>query len=198
MRLRMVVAVLALIGAFVALYLTLFKVGVIGDMACSVGSCETVNLSRWATLLGLPVAAWGLGAYLVILALALLGLQAARVMSRAVAWALVAVAGWSFLFSGWLTYLELFVIHAVCVYCLTSATLMTLIFIASVANLRATWRAALVVDGAPRVIEGGVLVGESGAGGARAGAPTGPEERFGEKGPRRAGGSGGGMIRAKG
>ena len=75
MRPRQVIAVLALAGSFVALYLTLFKMGVIGELACSVGECETVNLSRWATFLGLPVAAWGLATYLVILVIAFAGLS---------------------------------------------------------------------------------------------------------------------------
>ena len=71
----MVIALVALVGALVALYLTLYKIGVIGVLSCNIGSCESVNTSRWATFLGLPVAAWGLGTYIVILALALAGLQ---------------------------------------------------------------------------------------------------------------------------
>jgi uncharacterized membrane protein len=137
-RPRQVIAVLALAGSFVALYLTLFKMGVIGELACSVGECETVNLSRWATFLGLPVAAWGLATYLVILFIALAGLSEAREDSPAISRVLVAISGWSVLFSGWLTYLELFKIHAICVWCVTSACIMTAVFIASVWDLRTT------------------------------------------------------------
>lgn len=57
----MAMAVLALAGIFVALYLLLYKLGMIGNLNCSVGSCETVNTSKWATFLGFPVAAWGSG-----------------------------------------------------------------------------------------------------------------------------------------
>lgn len=135
----MIVAVLALTGALVALYLTLYKLGVIGQLVCQVGSCERVNSSRWATFLGLPVAAWGVGAYLLILALALAGLQG--LSSRPIAWALTLLSGWGVLFSAWLTYLELFVIHAVCMWCVISATLVTLIFITSVIDLRRELRA---------------------------------------------------------
>ena len=137
----MVIALLALIGFFVALYLTLYKFGVIGELNCTVGSCETVNTSRYATFLGLPVAAWGAGAYAVLLALALLGLQDRFAMSRAISLALVALSGWSVLFSGWLTYLELFVIHAICVWCVTSAVIVALIFVASLVDWRARSRA---------------------------------------------------------
>ena len=43
---RMVIAALALVGVFVALYLTLYKVGTIGHLACGFGGCERVNTSR--------------------------------------------------------------------------------------------------------------------------------------------------------
>lgn len=134
----MLIALLALIGALVALYLTLYKVGALGNIACSVGSCETVNLSRWATFLGLPVAAWGLGAYIVLLALSLAGLQPSTEGSRPIALALVGVSGWSFLFSMWLTYLELFVIRAICMWCVISALIMTSIFALSLYDQRAS------------------------------------------------------------
>src|SRR5437868_14204129 len=107
----MIVALLALIGGLIALYLTLYKLGLITELACSVGSCEMVNTSRWATLLGLPVAAWGLVSYVVILALAIAGLGEGRELAPGISLALVVASGWSVLFSGWLTYPELFVIH---------------------------------------------------------------------------------------
>jgi uncharacterized membrane protein len=133
-RPRNLIALLALVGVFVALYLTLYKIGVIGVLTCNVGSCETVNTSRWATFLGLPVAAWGLGTYIVILVLALAGMQG--VAPRETAWLTALITGWGVLFSAWLTYLELFVIHAICMWCVISATLMLLLFVTSVFDLR--------------------------------------------------------------
>lgn len=132
------ITLLATAGAFVALYLTLFKFGVIGELSCSSGECETVNTSKWATLLHLPVAAWGLITYVVILALATAGMTEKFENSRAISRALVALAGWSVLFSGYLTYLELFVIHAICIWCVTSACIMSAVLIVSVWDLRAT------------------------------------------------------------
>lgn len=136
MKPRQLVALLALIGTFVALYLTLYKVGVVGTLSCSIGSCETVNTSRYSVFLGLPVAAWGLGTYVVLLAVSLLGAREAYDESRGISWVLVVLSGWSVLFSGWLTYLELFRIHAICIWCVTSAVLMVLIFITSAVDLR--------------------------------------------------------------
>src|SRR5687767_14446067 len=132
----MVVGMLAFIGVFLSTYLTLYKLGYIGELQCAVGSCETVNTSRWATFFGLPVAAWGLGFYVATLALVMLGIQERYADSRGVSIALVAMTGWGVLFSGWLTYLELFVIDAICMWCVISACIVTLIFILSVLDLR--------------------------------------------------------------
>ena len=133
---RQIIALLALLGILVASYLTLYKVGAIAELVCRTGSCETVQLSRWATFLGLPVAAWGIVFYLVLIALALAGLQPRYADSRTVSLVLVLWTGWGVLFSGWLTYLELFVINAICQWCVVSAVLVLLTFLVSVLDLR--------------------------------------------------------------
>ena len=132
----MAIALLSLVGILIALYLTLYKIGVVGDLSCSIGSCETVNTSRWATLLGLPVAAWGLAAYVALFAISMAGTTERYATSRTLSWLLVAIAGWSVLFSAWLTYLELFVIEAICIWCVTSAVLLVAILVVSVVDLR--------------------------------------------------------------
>ena len=133
---RQIIALLALLGILVASYLTLYKVGAIAELVCRTGSCETVQLSRWATFLGLPVAAWGIVFYVVLIGLALVGMQARFADSRMVSLALVAWTGWGVLFSAWLTYLELFVIHAICQWCVVSAVLVLITFLVSVLDLR--------------------------------------------------------------
>ena len=133
---RQLVALLALLGLFIAIYLTLYKTGAIAELACTSGSCETVQMSRWATFLGLPVAAWGIVFYVALLGVALSGLQGPLADSRAVSIALVAVTGWGVIFSAWLTYLELFVIHAICQWCVVSAILVTLAFVIAWLDLR--------------------------------------------------------------
>jgi uncharacterized membrane protein len=132
----MIVAALALAGIFISLYLTLYKLGVIGELTCSVGSCETVNTSRWATFLGLPVAAWGLLFYLDVFIIAVLGTTTRFEYEPVISVVLVAQAAIGVLFSGWLTYLELAVIHAICIWCVTSAVIVLVIFLVSIADLR--------------------------------------------------------------
>jgi uncharacterized membrane protein len=132
----MIVAALALAGIFVSLYLTLYKLGIIGELSCSIGSCETVNTSKWSRFLGMPVAAWGLLFYLDVFVVALVSTHPRFQNERAFSLVLVAEAAVGVLFSAWLTYLELGVIHAICIWCVTSAIIVTLILVVSIADLR--------------------------------------------------------------
>lgn len=138
---RMLLALLAMAGVAIATYLTLYKTGAIGELACSVGSCETVNTSKWSLLGGLPVAAWGLAFYLLLLVLCLVGVQERWSGSASMSKAVLGLTGWGVLFSGWLTYLELFVIHAICIWCVTSAVLVTVMFVVAVMDFRELARA---------------------------------------------------------
>ncbi len=133
---RMIVAMLALAGIFVALFLFLYKIGVVGNLSCSIGSCETVNLSRWSIFLGAPVAAWGVGFYVVMFVLSVASLQDRYADSAGMSKLLALASGGGFLFTIWLTYLELFVIHAICQWCVISAIIVTTIFIFSMLDLR--------------------------------------------------------------
>lgn len=134
---RMIIAALALAGVGLATYLAMYKLGMIGTLACSVGQCETVNLSRWATFLGIPVAVWGVGFYVVLFLVALAGTTDRFADAPWVSHALLALTGWGVLFSAWLTYLELYVINAVCMFCVISAVLVTVLFLLSVWEWRA-------------------------------------------------------------
>ncbi len=133
---RMIVATLSLAGIFVALYLLLYKLGIIGNLTCSIGSCETVNLSKWATFVGAPVAAWGVGFYVMLFVLSLVSLQDRYADSLGMSKALALVSASGVAFSAWLTYLELFVIHAICQWCVVSAIIVSLIFVFSLLDLR--------------------------------------------------------------
>jgi len=132
----MVVAVLALAGIFISLYLALYKLGFIGELSCSIGSCETVNASKWATFLHIPVAVWGLFFYLDVFLIAVLGTTPRFESELLVSALIVAEAAVGVLFTAWLTYLELALIHAICIWCVTSAVVVTLILLVSTADLR--------------------------------------------------------------
>ena len=137
----MIVAALALAGILISTYLTLYKLGMIGELTCSIGSCETVNTSRWSVFLGLPVAAWGLFFYLDVFVIAVVGTTPRFESESLISVVLAGQALIGLLFSAWLTYLELAVIHAICIWCVTSAAIVTAIALVGIADLREMRRA---------------------------------------------------------
>ena len=133
---RMWIALISLAGLFMGIYLTLYKFGFIGTLACGVSSCEKVQSSRWSVFLGLPVATWGAGFYLSMLGLSLAGLQPRFADSRPLSLAMLLLTGWGVLFTAWLNYLEGFVLHAWCEWCLGSATMVLILFGLTVMDYR--------------------------------------------------------------
>jgi len=136
MRHRMAAAVLALGGALVSTYLLLYKLGVIGSMVCGAANeCERVQASRYSMILGVPVAAYGVCGYVVLLGIALYGLQEPQVARPAPTRWLAGLSALGVVFSLYLLYLELFVIHAVCRWCSVSGVLILAICAVSVGGL---------------------------------------------------------------
>lgn len=140
---RMIVAAFALAGIFLALYLLLYKLGMIGELTCSIGSCETVNTSKWATFLGLPVAGWGVAFYIGMFVLAMASMQLRFAASRTVSAVMLAVTASGLLFSAYLTWIELFVIHAICQWCVVSAVIVFCMFVIALLDYRDMGRSAV-------------------------------------------------------
>lgn len=150
LQLRMVIGVLALLGLLVALYLALYELQFSESLVCPDAGCDTVNSSPWVFLFGVPIAVIGLSGYSAILLVDLVWMKRRRLVggtsprrprwSQKAPWlynalaavpiraVLVGLSWFGFLFSLFLTYLELFVIHAICTWCMISAVLMTAIF----------------------------------------------------------------------
>jgi uncharacterized membrane protein len=117
-RLGLLVASLAIGGAAIAAYLTIVKLAGALPACGPLHGCETVATSSYSTVLGIPVALAGLGLSLVIATAAFAwwwrGARIALLGAYAMGLAGVVVVAA-------LTFLELFVIHAVCVWCATYA-----------------------------------------------------------------------------
>ncbi len=126
----------SLIGLIVSGYLTFVKL-FHQPIYCTpgLGDCESVNASRWSELWGVPIALFGMLSYLAVLILVLLGPKI-RLIKTYNNHLVFGIGTFGFLFSLYLTYLELFVIKAICQWCLVSALCMTIIFIFSIFNLR--------------------------------------------------------------
>ncbi|MGH7502616.1 MAG: vitamin K epoxide reductase family protein [Longimicrobiales bacterium] len=134
---RMAMAVLALAGFFIALYMLLHKLGVIPVLACGEGgTCDVVQSSRWAVFLGIPVPAWGVAGYGAIFVLAMAGLQPRFADNSRIAFALLATASLALAFTLYLNALEAFVINAWCRWCIGSAIVATLLFLFALPELK--------------------------------------------------------------
>ena len=136
MKHRMVIAVLSLIGLYVALYLSLWKIGLMGPLVCGVGASEVVQMSRFAYLFGIPVAFFGVAGFLALLVVSLVGLQPAFVGKQGPTRLLVALSGGGATFSLYLTYLEAFVLKAWCRWCILVAVLVFSVFAIALLGLR--------------------------------------------------------------
>ena len=107
-----------------------------GPLICGKsGGCLTVQASKYAEFLGLPVAAYGAGGYLALLIVGFAGLQGRWADAPGPTKLLALLSGIGVLFTVYLTALELFVIHAICRWCVASAVIIVLIFVASLAGL---------------------------------------------------------------
>jgi uncharacterized membrane protein len=121
-------AALALVGLGLAAYLTYVHYTGAAP-ACTAGqSCVKVQTSQWSKLAGVPVALIGLFGYVAILA-SLLAPDREELRLSTLGLTLI-----GFGFSAYLTYRELFSIHAICEWCVASAVIMTLLLIAAIAR----------------------------------------------------------------
>ena len=132
MKHRMVIATLSLIGFFVACYLWLWKMGLLGAIMCGTGGCETVQLSEYGEFLGLPVALYGVVGYVFLLAVSLVGLQPRWIGRKEPTLVLLILSGAGVVFAAYLTYLEAAVIGAWCRWCVGSAAIIAVIFVAAI------------------------------------------------------------------
>ena len=122
-RLPLAILIVTLIGLLDAGYLTYIHYHGLGGLLClgahhGHSSCETVQSSSYAKLHGIPVALIGLVGYVAILGSLLMPGDLGRASTF-----LIALIGFGF--SGYLTYRELFTIHAICEWCVGSAVCLT-------------------------------------------------------------------------
>lgn len=118
-----------MIGIGVAGYLSYVETQSVEAVCGPVGDCNTVQQSRYATLFGfLPVGVLGLLGYLGLLA-AWITRKYLPKFAKPADIAFFGMAFFAVIFSIYLTYLEPFVIRAVCIWCLSSAVIVTLLLL---------------------------------------------------------------------
>ena len=127
---RVVLLALAVLGVLITAYLTRTHFAGLTPVCTGSGEgCETVQSSRYASILGIPVALLGLLAYGGLVFSAILWKEAGVYLGF-----LISLVGT--LFSAYLTYLEIFVIGALCQWCLASAAIMPLALVCTAIAVR--------------------------------------------------------------
>ncbi len=127
-----------LIGMAAAAYLTYTHLFHLDPQCYGLGDCAFVQASSYAKMFGVPVALLGLLDYVVMLGTGAYAFVLGREYSRM--WALQALVGITFaslLYSAYLTFIEAFVLHGYCIYCLISAFSITMMFLFTLLEWRA-------------------------------------------------------------
>ena len=138
--LRKALIALSLIGLADAIYLTYIKLA--ADGICVAGEgCEIVNTSVYSQIYGIPVAVLGGLAYVAMLVVLLLepGNEFFEFNGPLI---VLGISIFGVLYSAYLTYLELYVIRAICEFCVLSAVVLTFMLILSAARMQRTLKSA--------------------------------------------------------
>ncbi|MDO8622062.1 MAG: vitamin K epoxide reductase family protein [bacterium] len=141
-KLFVTIVILAALGVGVSSYALWQHYAPLGSAFCNLGetfSCDLVNKSAFSEVFGIPVALIGIIGYVGIGAMAIRGLMGGTRVPQLIAWLLVTAIG-GLLFSLSLTYIEFFVIGAVCILCVVSQALILAITIVAAF----TWKRRLV------------------------------------------------------
>jgi len=135
-RRRMAIAILSLIAGLSAVYLHLYKAGLIGDLACSAGGCDRAMYSTWGWFFGVDVALIGVVGYILLLGTSLLSLQPRWQSARWPVITLLVLASLGFCFTLRLKYGEFIVLRTFCPWCAISAVSITTILVLAVIEYR--------------------------------------------------------------
>lgn len=127
---------LASLGLLVSIYMTIYKLTDNNAMCLGSGDCATVNDSIYSEIFGIPVALVGVGGYLAILSVLLLERYGNnRFFQQNGLTAVFALGVGGFGFTLYLVYVEAFLIHAWCPFCVVSQITMTILFTLTIIRL---------------------------------------------------------------
>jgi uncharacterized membrane protein len=119
------IPVISLVGLGVSVYLAYVEINQVDAVCGPVGHCNIVQSSEYARLIGVPIAVWGFLNYMALMGLWAIQKYTDGSLASLSLLGLVVLTIWSVLFSIYLTVLEIFVIRAVCMWCLSSAIIST-------------------------------------------------------------------------
>ncbi|MBI2055121.1 MAG: vitamin K epoxide reductase family protein [Candidatus Sungbacteria bacterium] len=128
-RLAVIFLILGSLGFLDALYLSVSYISGVPPSCFITSSCDVVTTSEYAAIWGIPVAMLGVFYYFTVSLLALLTLDTKNEkFLSGLSWFTLL----GFLASLWFVYVQFFILKALCIYCLLSALISTLLFILGV------------------------------------------------------------------
>ena len=125
---------LACLGVLDAAYLLVYKLTNNNAMCLGNGGCHDVNFSSYSEIGGIPVSVFGIVTYLVIAGILLLEPRF-KIAKENGSLAIFGISVVGVAFTAYLTWLEIYVIHAICPFCVASAVIIALIFILAIIRL---------------------------------------------------------------
>ena len=132
-RFAATMVVLALIATAALTYLAIEKLTNSNPVCFIVQGCDQVQASRYSTFMGIPVSLFGLGDVLLVLAAVVAWWRTGDGRLLYVPYGLGLIGVFVI---AWLVYLELFVIHAVCIWCTTAGASIILGWLVSIVAVR--------------------------------------------------------------
>jgi len=126
-NLRLILGVLGVIGLLDSAYLTYIKLANATASCAGIGDCDAVNSSQYAEIFGIPIALLGAGAYLMMFILLFLEKRSDfwRQQAPLLLFVLTLIG---VLYSAYLTFVEVAILHAICPYCVLSAIVLVIMF----------------------------------------------------------------------
>lgn len=125
--LTIVSLLLTVVGFGLSAYLTYVHYN-IDALVCSTGGCETVRTSEYSEMFGIPIALLGMGMF-AILCIATIIREVLPGVRDIVGTGVVAILLTAVIYWGYLTWLELNVIHAVCQWCVATSIVTVALFL---------------------------------------------------------------------
>jgi uncharacterized membrane protein len=135
--LRFLSLILVVIGIIVSSYLSYSHLSNT-SVVCVEGSefdCGLVQSSVYSKLFGVPIAYLGLLTYLMLGALLLLE-DRSELIAEYGTIMIFGITLFAFLYSIWLVYVQVFILQALCQWCLTHEVVMTILFVVSSIRLK--------------------------------------------------------------
>jgi uncharacterized membrane protein len=132
---KLAISALGIVGIGISGYLTYIHYLNLSSICLFSAHCDAVLTSQYAQMWGIPLSLFGMVMYAVLTVMGLSSLWANKERQGLIALGTYGVALSGILFTGYLYYLEIFVIHAFCTWCIFSSIEIFTILLLSIINL---------------------------------------------------------------